>query len=119
MSSWREGWTPFTGTKAMIKVDVLLVVMWLYKETRETTNMRICWNRQTSQNESLVGVRSCEFKSLYPHQFHLGKENTIMTNAQKIAAIDSRIALLQSRAGKENGRIIKKLLRKRRTLAAN
>ena len=42
-----------------------------------------------------------------------------MTNAQKIAAIDSRIALLQSRAGKENGRIIKKLLRKRRTLAAN
>ena len=42
-----------------------------------------------------------------------------MTNTQKIAAIDSRIALLQSRAGKENGRIIKKLLRKRRTLAAN
>ena len=42
-----------------------------------------------------------------------------MTNAQKIVAIDSRIALLQSRAGKENGRIIKKLLRKRRTLAAN
>ena len=42
-----------------------------------------------------------------------------MTNAQKIAAIDNRIALLQSRAGKENGNIIKKLLRKRRTLAAN
>ena len=41
-----------------------------------------------------------------------------MTNLQKIAAIDSRIALLQSRAGKENGRIIKKLLRERRRLAA-
>lgn len=43
-----------------------------------------------------------------------------MINTQKIAAIDSRIALLQARAGKENGRIIKKLLRqKRRLLAAN
>ena len=42
-----------------------------------------------------------------------------MTNAQKIAIIDARIALLQSRAGKENGNIIKKLLRKRRSLAAN
>lgn len=42
-----------------------------------------------------------------------------MTNLQKISAIDARIALLQSRAGKENGKIIKKLLRKRRTLAAN
>ena len=41
-----------------------------------------------------------------------------MTKAQKIAAIDTRIALLQSRAGKENGRIIKKLLRERRRLAA-
>ena len=41
-----------------------------------------------------------------------------MTNAQKIAAIDSRIALLQSRTGKENGRIIKKLIRQRRRLAA-
>lgn len=43
-----------------------------------------------------------------------------MTNAQKISAIDIRIALLQSRAGKENGRIVKKLLRqKRHLLAAN
>ena len=42
-----------------------------------------------------------------------------MTNAQKIAAIDSRIALLQARTGKENGNIIKKLLRERRRLAAN
>ena len=42
-----------------------------------------------------------------------------MTNTQKISAIDSRIALLRSRAGKENGNIVKKLLRKRRTLAAN
>ena len=41
-----------------------------------------------------------------------------MTNLQKIAAIDARIALLQSRAGKENGNIIKKLLRQRRRLAA-
>ena len=41
-----------------------------------------------------------------------------MTNTQKIAAIDSRIALLQSRAGKENGNIIKKLIRERRRLAA-
>lgn len=42
-----------------------------------------------------------------------------MTNEQKIAAIDARIALLQARTGKENGNIIKKLLRKRRSLAAN
>ena len=42
-----------------------------------------------------------------------------MTNAQKISAINARIALLQSRAGKENGRIVKKLLRERRRLAAN
>ena len=41
-----------------------------------------------------------------------------MTNEQRINAIDSRIALLQSRTGKENGKIIKKLLRKRRALAA-
>lgn len=41
-----------------------------------------------------------------------------MTNAQRIAVIDSRIALLQSRASKENGNIIKKLLRQRRKLAA-
>ena len=41
-----------------------------------------------------------------------------MTNLQKISAINARIALLQSRAGKENGRIIKKLLRERRRLAA-
>ena len=41
-----------------------------------------------------------------------------MTNTQKIAAIDARIALLQSRTGKENGRIIKKLLRKKRSLQA-
>ena len=42
-----------------------------------------------------------------------------MTNEQKIAMIDNRIALLQSRAGRENGRIIKKLIRERRRLAAN
>ena len=41
-----------------------------------------------------------------------------MTNMQKINAIDSRIALLQSRAGKENGAIVKKLLRKKRALQA-
>ena len=41
-----------------------------------------------------------------------------MTNLQKIAAIDSRIALLQSRAGKENGKIVQKLLRKKRKLLA-
>ena len=41
-----------------------------------------------------------------------------MTNEQKINAIDIRIALLQSRAGKENDKVIKKLLRKRRALAA-
>ena len=48
----------------------------------------------------------------------LGKE-TIMTNLDKINAINARIALLQSRPGKENGNIIKKLIRKRRALAAN
>ena len=41
-----------------------------------------------------------------------------MTNLQKITAINIRIALLQSRAGRENGRIIKKLIRERRRLAA-
>ena len=41
-----------------------------------------------------------------------------MTNAQKISAIDSRIALLQARTGKENGNIIKKLLRQKRRLLA-
>ena len=41
-----------------------------------------------------------------------------MTNEMKIAMIDNRIALLQSRAGKENGKIIKKLLRKKRSLQA-
>ena len=47
------------------------------------------------------------------------RKKTTMTNTQKIAAIDARIALLQARTDKENGKIIKKLLRKRRTLAAN
>ena len=42
-----------------------------------------------------------------------------MTKEMKIAAIDARIALLQSRTSKENGRIIKKLLREKRRLAAN
>ena len=42
-----------------------------------------------------------------------------MTNTQKINAIDIRIALLRSRTTKENGRVVKKLLRKRRKLAAN
>ena len=42
-----------------------------------------------------------------------------MTNLDKINAINARIALLQSRSGKENGNIIKKLIRKRRALAAN
>ena len=41
-----------------------------------------------------------------------------MANLQKISAINARIALLQSRAGRENGRIIKKLIRQRRRLAA-
>ena len=41
-----------------------------------------------------------------------------MTNLQKITAINIRIALLQSRACRENGRIIKKLIRERRRLAA-
>ena len=41
-----------------------------------------------------------------------------MTNEMKIAMIDNRIALLQSRAGKENGKIIKKQLRKKRALQA-
>jgi hypothetical protein len=41
-----------------------------------------------------------------------------MTNTQKINAIDIRIALLQSRAGKENNKIVKKLLRKKRALQA-
>lgn len=41
-----------------------------------------------------------------------------MTNLQKISAINARIALLQSRTGKENSRIIKKLIRERRRLAA-
>ena len=36
----------------------------------------------------------------------------------KLALIDNRVALLQSRTGKENGKIIKKLLRERRRLAA-
>ena len=40
-------------------------------------------------------------------------------NELKILIIDNRLALLQSRTGKENGNIIKKLLRKRRALAAN
>ena len=42
-----------------------------------------------------------------------------MTNLQKISAINARIALLQSRTGKENSRIIKKLIRERRRLAAD
>jgi hypothetical protein len=42
----------------------------------------------------------------------------IMTNTQKIAAIDQRIALLQSRDGKDNGNIINKLLREKRKLTA-
>jgi hypothetical protein len=41
-----------------------------------------------------------------------------MTNTQKIAAIDQRIALLQSRDGKDNGNIINKLLREKRKLTA-
>ena len=41
-----------------------------------------------------------------------------MNKENRINAIDIRIALLQSRAGKENGRIINKLLRERRALAA-
>lgn len=43
-----------------------------------------------------------------------------MTNTQKINAIDARIALLEARS-KDNGRIIKKLKRKKRALekAAN
>lgn len=41
-----------------------------------------------------------------------------MTNTQKINAIDIRITLLQSRAGKENNKIVKKLLRKKRALQA-
>ena len=41
-----------------------------------------------------------------------------MTNAQRIAAIDARIALLQARTDRENGNIIKKLIRERRRLAA-
>ena len=36
----------------------------------------------------------------------------------KLALIDNRIALLQSRTGKENGNIVKKLLRQRRRVAA-
>ena len=43
-----------------------------------------------------------------------------MTKSLRISLIDSRIALLQSRDGKDNGNIINKLLReKRRILAAN
>jgi hypothetical protein len=41
-----------------------------------------------------------------------------MTNTQKIAVIDQRIALLQSRDGKDNGNIINKLLREKRKLTA-
>ena len=42
-----------------------------------------------------------------------------MTNTEyQILAIDNRIALLQSRAGKENGKIVQKLLRKKRNLLA-
>lgn len=41
-----------------------------------------------------------------------------MTNTQLVNAIDARIALLQSRTGKENGNIVKKLLRKKRRLSA-
>lgn len=41
-----------------------------------------------------------------------------MTNAQKIASIDLRIALLKSRDGRENGKIINKLLREKRKLTA-
>ena len=47
------------------------------------------------------------------------KKTTMTKNELKILIIDNRLALLQSRTGKENGNIIKKLLRKRRTLAAN
>ena len=40
-----------------------------------------------------------------------------MTNTEfRIALIDSRIALLQSRDGKDNGNIVKKLLREKRRL---
>ena len=44
-----------------------------------------------------------------------------MTNKEfRLAVIDSRIALLQSRDGKDNGNIVNKLLReKRHILAAN
>jgi hypothetical protein len=41
-----------------------------------------------------------------------------MTNTQRIAAIDLRIALLQSRDGRDNGNIVKKLLREKRKLTA-
>ena len=36
----------------------------------------------------------------------------------KLALIDNRIALLQSRDGKDNGNIVKKLLRERRKIVA-
>ena len=40
-----------------------------------------------------------------------------MTNKEfRIALIDSRVALLQSRDGKDNGNIVKKLLREKRRL---
>ena len=39
-----------------------------------------------------------------------------MTKSLRIALIDSRIALLQSRDGKDNGNIVKKLLREKRRL---
>ena len=41
-----------------------------------------------------------------------------MTTTQRIAAIDLRIALLQSRGGRDNGNIVKKLLREKRKLIA-
>lgn len=42
-----------------------------------------------------------------------------MTNTEyQILVIDNRIALLQSRTDKENGKIVQKLLRKKRNLLA-
>ena len=37
----RMGSSPLFRTKAIIKVDDLLVVMWLYKDTRETTEFMV------------------------------------------------------------------------------
>ena len=123
----RESSSLSSGTNCLISV----VSCWVsYKKLRASKkrvngwgmksnlNMQKWRNRQTRTFEVRMGkLVRVQVPLSVPNQ--LWKEEITMTNTQKIAAIDTRIALLQSRAGKENGNIIKKLLRERRRLAAN